>query len=143
MSSNRLMYDVDETQHKLGENNGTLEYLLQPHKFYNNNNCMISRGIIGGNAVGQIDGNLVDLESDLFGVTRKASLAPNDKFLSKCAIGDLNNCKPNNILIKGTPNTKERIINTNIRPLPSCNMINYKPLVFPEEILLDSCSIKK
>ena len=41
------------------------------------------------------------LESDLFGVTRKASLAPDQKFLSKCALGDLNNCQPNDILIKG------------------------------------------
>ena len=137
MSSNRLMYDVDETQHKLGENNGTIEYLLNPDKFYNNTNCMINKGIIGGNVVGQIDGNLVDLESDLFGVTRKSSLAPNSKFSSNCAIGDISNCKPNNILIKGTPNTKERIINTNITPLPTCDMINYKPLVLPEEILLN------
>ena len=39
------------------------------------------------------------------------------------------NIVTNNILIKGTPNTKERIINTNITPLPGCDMINYKPLV--------------
>ena len=140
MSSNRLMYDANETQHKLGENIGTLEYLLQPHKFYNKNNCMIQRGIVGGNAVGKIAGNLVDLESDLFGVTRKASLAPDQKFLSKCALGDLNNCQPNDILIKGTPNTQERTINTSIIPLPKCDIFDYKPLILPEELILDSCS---
>ena len=57
MSSNRLMYDVDATEFKLRENVGSLGYLLQPEKFYNENECMINRGIVGGNAVSRISGN--------------------------------------------------------------------------------------
>ena len=139
MSFNKLMYDVDTTQFKLLENTGSLGYLLLPDKFYNVNECMINRGLASGNNVSKIDGNLVDLESDLFGVTRKASLAPNNKYLSPCALGDLNNCKANNILIKGNANTQERIVNTNLNPLPTCQMFNYKPLVLPEPLRLNGC----
>ena len=62
--------------------------------------------------------------------------------MSSCSVGDLNNCSPDNILIKGTPTTKERVINTNLNKLPTCQMINYKPLVLPDPIQLNSCSRK-
>ena len=140
MSFNKLMYDTDTTKFKLLENNGSLGYLLLPDKYYNVNDCMINRGMASGNNVSKIDGNLVDLESDLFGVTRKASLSPNKKYLSSCALGDLNNCKADNILIEGNANTQERIINTNLNPLAICQMFNYKPLVLPEPLKLNGCN---
>jgi hypothetical protein len=140
MSFNRLMYDEDTTHFKLLEKTGSLGYLLLPDKYYNVNDCRINRGLVGGNNVSKIEGNLVDLESDLFGVTRKASLAPNNHYLSPCSIGDLNNCKASNILIKGNPSTEERVIDTNLKSLDECSIINYKPNVLPEPLKLGGCS---
>lgn len=140
MSSNRLMYDTDATEHNLNESMSSAEYILSKDKYYNKNACSITRGITGGNNVSVISGNLVDLESDLLGITRNNSLSPNNHYMSSCAFTDMNNCKQDNILIKGTPTTKERVIDTNLENLPSCDMINYKPLVTSQPLELNSCS---
>ena len=69
MSSNRLMYDKCETAKKVIENEGTL-YTLYPMKYESCNPCRNELGLVGGNNVSIIRGNLVDLENDLRGQTR-------------------------------------------------------------------------
>ena len=49
-------------------------------------NARMDLGVIGGTAVSHIRGNLVDLETDLRGTTRKASLCPSQKFTSVCDV---------------------------------------------------------
>tara|TARA_B110000495_G_C22969344_1_gene568799 strand:- start:748 stop:1218 length:471 start_codon:yes stop_codon:yes gene_type:complete len=134
------MYDTDYTKYNLKERMGSAEYLLNEDKYYNKSACRIKRGVTGGNNVSVISGNLVDLESDLFGITRNNSLSPNNHYMSNCAFTDMNNCKQDNILIKGTPTTKERVIDTNLESLPECDIINYKPLVTPKPFELNSCN---
>ena len=140
MSSNRLSYDTCEYKQRLNESVGPLQYMLNPMRYENCNKCRMDLGVVGGTAVSHIKGNLVDLETDLFGITRNNSLAPNNHYMSSCAFTDMNNCKQDNILIKGTPTTKERVIDTNLENLPSCDMINYKPLVTSQPLELNSCS---
>jgi hypothetical protein len=139
MSFNRLFYDTDTYSHLLKENDSILDYVLKPDKHYREKNCRIERGVVGGNNVSQISGNLVDLESDLFGITRLASLAPTSKYSSNCAFTDLNHCTPDNILIKGSPKTQKRVINTNLNNLNTCSLINYKPRLGPVKIEVPSC----
>ena len=79
MSSNRLMYDTCEYNTRLNESVGTLEYTLDPIRYENCNKCRMELGVVGGSAVSHIQGNLVDLETDLMGITRKASLCPTKK----------------------------------------------------------------
>ena len=83
MSSNRLMYDTCEYKTRIGESVGPLEYMLNPIRFENCNKCRMELGTVGGTNVSHVKGNLVDLETDLFGITRKASLCPVKKFTSK------------------------------------------------------------
>ena len=85
MSSNRLMYDTCEYKNKLDESSSTLGYLLDNMKYENCNKCRMELGVLGGSGVSHIKGNLVDLEADLFGITRKASLCPSKKYNSSCA----------------------------------------------------------
>ena len=92
MSSNRLMYDTCETQTRFNESVSPLQYILDPVKYDNCNKCRMELGVIGGSAVSHIKGNLVDLETDLFGITRKASLAQPKNFLP-IAKGNMANCK--------------------------------------------------
>ena len=73
MSFNRLMYDTCEYKTRIGESVGPLEYMLNPIRFENCNKCRMELGIVGGTAVSQIEGNLVDLENDLRGQTRSNS----------------------------------------------------------------------
>ena len=97
MSSNRLIYDTAAYKNKLLENTNSLKYSLYGGKFNNSAKCRIEFGLVGGNGVSVYSGNLVDLESDLRGQTRKASLAPSKKYHPKC----INNGKNNDGLPKG------------------------------------------
>ena len=90
MSSNRLIYDTATYKTKLLESTNSLDYAIFLDKFKNTAKCRIEFGLTGGNGVSNYSGNLVDLESDLRGQTRMASLAPS-KIPSKC----ISNCKNN------------------------------------------------
>ena len=63
MSSNRLIYTCEYKCLRVTESVGTLEYVLNPLQYENVNKCRIEFGIVGGNNVSQVKGNLVDLES--------------------------------------------------------------------------------
>ena len=127
MSSNRLMYDTCEYKTRLNENLGTLEYMLDNSRYENCGKCRMELGIIGGTAVSNIQGNLVDLETDLFGITRKASLCPANKYSSSCATKNIANCGVNTIVYKDNMG-RTQTINTKKSHLPACNMIKYKPI---------------
>ncbi len=139
MSSNRLMYDTCEYQTRLNESVGPLQYMLNPMRYENCNKCRMDLGVVGGTAVSHIKGNLVDLETDLMGITRKASLCPTKKFVSNCATGNMANCKPGNITIQGDTCGKQRVIDTTPLHLQSCNMIRYKPTPLPPKLDLTNC----
>lgn len=139
MSLNRLIYDTCEYKHRVAESVGTLEYVLNPLQYENVNKCRVEFGVVGGNNVSQIKGNLVDLESDLKGVTRKLSLCPAKKFKSRCAIGDPNNCQPDDIVIDGPGCEERRVVDTSLKHLRPCNMISYKPVALPPALQLPEC----
>ena len=142
MSSNRLMYDTCEYKTRLNESVSPLEYQLNPVRYENCNKCRMDLGIVGGTNVSHIRGNMVDLETDLFGITRKASLCPTQKFSSNCALGNIANCRPNNIVINGDTCGKKRVIDTTPMHLRSCNMIRYKPVPLPPKLNLSHCNNK-
>jgi hypothetical protein len=74
MSSNRLTYDACAYQKSLEMSGSPLEYALYSGKYENSAKCRIEFGVVGGNAVSVYGGNLVDLESELRGQTRQASI---------------------------------------------------------------------
>jgi hypothetical protein len=80
MSSNRLSYDACAYQKTLQQSTGPLDYMLYTGKYENCAKCRIEFGVVGGNGVSLYSGNLVDLESDLRGQTRKASLCPSTMY---------------------------------------------------------------
>ena len=143
MSFNRLIYDTDASLSRTEQSIGTLGYMLNPQKYENFNKCRMELGVFGGSEVSNIKGNLVDLESDLYGVTRKASKAPNKKYLTKCAIRNQDNCQPENIRIRDTPNQRGRIINTKLVHLPNCQFIDYQPVPLPDPIEVPTCPKQK
>jgi hypothetical protein len=140
MSSNRLIYDTCAYKQTLEQSVGPLAYQLYPGRFENCNKCRIELGTVGGTAVSHIKGNLVDLESDLKGTTRKASLCPEKLYQSPCPDGDMNQCRPGNIQIQGDACTSGRTINTNMQHLPSCQMIRYKPVPLPDPMRIQHCN---
>jgi len=80
MSSNRLSYDPCAYTASLKQSMSPLDYMLYTGKYENSAKCRIEFGTVGGNGVSIFSGNLVDLESDLRGQTRIASLCPSTMY---------------------------------------------------------------
>ena len=78
MSSTRLRNDTCAYK-ATSESTGPLNYAMYTGKYENCARCRVEFGIVGGNNVSLFSGNLVDLESDLRGQTRPASLCPSMK----------------------------------------------------------------
>jgi len=138
MSSNRLKFDNCSYQENLTRNNGQLSYLLDTIKFDNCSKCRIELGSVGGTAVSQIAGNLVDLENDLRGQTRLHSQCTIQQYTNPCA-GQADNCQPDRIYTDGTRNAATAI-DTSKRHLTPCQMVRYKPVPISPPITLQGCS---
>ena len=103
MSFNRLQYDNCAYTHQLHESVGTLAYILDPSRYENCNKCRMEFGLVGGTNVSHIKGNLVDLETDLKGITRLATKCPTKKYLNPCPNEDMTTCHPDHIKINAKP----------------------------------------
>jgi len=62
-------------------------YTMIPHKYYHTNQGRNALGLVGGNEVSQVTGNLVDLESDLRNITRDLSKVPSRQYQPSCPLG--------------------------------------------------------
>jgi hypothetical protein len=119
MSSNRLMYDSCAYEKSMNESTGPFAYAMYTGKYENCAKCRIELGQFGGNGVSLFSGNLVDLESDLRGQTRPASLCPKDKFQPNCDRNGKSRCDG----LPCTPGKQYPLVNQ-----PSCQMIRYPPI---------------
>jgi hypothetical protein len=62
-------------------------YTQIPQKYFHTNASRNALGLVGGNEVSMVTGNLVDLESDLRGTTRDLTNAPDRKYQPSCPLG--------------------------------------------------------
>lgn len=115
MSSTRLPYDTCAYKERITESTAPLDYSLYTGKFENCTKCRVELGIVGGNNVSLFSGNLVDLESDLRGQTRPASLCSSMKYHPKC--------EPNPNSTDGLPCSGSQQYSLNHQP--ACQMFRY------------------
>lgn len=80
MTSNNQLYDVCNYKQALQASTKPLDYMFYSGKFENQQQSRILFGTQGGNNVSQYMGNLVNLESDLFGITRPLSDCNDEKY---------------------------------------------------------------
>ncbi len=125
MSFNRTTYDTCSYKQQLWGNVSTLSYVLSPIKFENKNKCRHELGLVAGTNVSHIEGNLVDLESELRGQTR---------YLSKC---DNNKYIPSDDGF--ITNDKTKPIDKSLKHLPKCQMIMYRSIPLPPKINYYKC----
>ena len=140
MSSNRLMYDEDAYKTYLNQSISSYAYYLDPIRYENQEKCRMEFGIISGSRVSHIRGNLVDLETELRGQNRNASNCPANHYIPPAQVEDNSYIQPKNIKIKGEPNRQERVIDTTLAHLPSCQMMRYKPVPKEPKPIWDECS---
>lgn len=81
MSFNKLTYDNCQYKTKLENDVSQLSYVFEVSKFANCNKCFNNLGLVGGTAVSHVNGNLVDLESNLIGIDRENSRCPTMKYV--------------------------------------------------------------
>tara|TARA_Y100000389_G_scaffold204235_1_gene255739 strand:+ start:5276 stop:5587 length:312 start_codon:yes stop_codon:yes gene_type:complete len=89
-------------------------------------------GLLGGNNVSQIKGNLVDLENDLRGQTRYMSRCPEKK---NTWVMDQNE----HINLPAEMSHKETKIDASKLHLPPCQIIRYDPVPLPPPIDMPKC----
>jgi hypothetical protein len=139
MSFNRLHYDTCAYKNDLAQSVGTLGYMLYPGRYENMSNSRIEFGIVAGNDVSIIKGNMVDLESDLRNQTKLASKCPQLQYLNPCPQGSMNSCQPQQIVIRGNPGNIGRVIDTTPMHLRSSQMFRYTPTSLPQGIQMPRC----
>ena len=116
MSFSRNYYDTCSYVEKLNENVSVLDYTLDSVKYENCRQCMHNLGLVSGTTVSRADGNLVDLESNLFGIDRPSSKCAKYRYM------------PNPEYIQGKAEykpVKYPKVGQRLRHLPKCQMFAY------------------
>jgi hypothetical protein len=126
MSFNRLAYDHCRYSRELNENTNVLKYIINENRYEHPNKCRHELGVLGGATVSQVRGNVVDLESELRGITRN---------LSMCAVSQAKPLDEQPIIL----NDKTKPIDTRKAHLPSCQMIDYPAVPLPGAQRFNSC----
>jgi len=126
MSFNRSMYDTCSYARDLKDNVSILSYVLSPYRYEHQEKCRHNLGLVGGTAVSHVQGNMVDLESDLRGQTR---------LLSKCTSHYASPVAEGGVI----SNDKTAPIDTSKKHLPSCQMISYRSVPLPRQDNYSKC----
>jgi hypothetical protein len=123
MSFNRSYYDTCSHQIQQSNNVSILGHILNKDIHEHTKKCRHQLGWLGGNNVSHITGNLVDLESDLVGITRNISKCCNNAYVPS---------KDGKIY-----NDKTTPIDTTPRHQPHCQAIAYQKIPLPQALRPD------
>lgn len=129
---NRIIYDQCAYSQAVTQSVSPLSYLLDPSKYEHTDKCRVELGIVGGTAVSHVNGNLVDLENNLFGIDRPGLQC--DAYMWKPA-------KPGQP-VQGAEYVKPVChpkIDTTMRHLPKCQMNAYPGVPLPPAAPAFSC----
>lgn len=125
MSFNRLMYDTCQTTREQNASVSILDYVMAPFRYENPHKARHTLGLVGGPAVSHIQGNLVDLESELRGQTRYQTMCARRHYQPST-----------DGMIR---NDKTAPIDTRRVHLPSCQMFPYRSVPLPEAMKMSVC----
>ena len=119
MSSNKLIYDECEYNKRLQESVGPLAYQLDIDKYENRKKCRVDLGLLGGNNVSHIKGNMVDLENDLMGLTRPLVQA------GQCPSALYKPAKSHMLKFKSRGSNKDMLLDTRLVNQKTCQFVDY------------------
>lgn len=122
------------------QNTGMFAYTQIPSKFEHPEKCRNALGLVGGSEVSNISGNLVDLESDLLGITRAQSKCIARQYAPACALG-ADGCPdvPASFSFKDKATGEVRMVNTKPRNLPTCQMNTLPGVSAPQPLKTQTC----
>ncbi len=118
-------------------------YTQIPQKFEHPQKCRNALGLVGGSEVSNISGNVVDLESELLGITRSQSKCIARQYKPVCPLGG-EGCPdwPGTLSFTDKSTGKPVEIKTDPLHLPSCQMQTLPGVGYPEALKVDSCYYK-
>ena len=129
----RLLYDNCAYVQKNKQSEEVGNYMFYAGKYYHDNQCRMELGQVGGNDVSIFKGNMVDLESDLRGITRDLSHCSENKYKPRCVY--CSKCTTGGLPCGCVDCTKQ-----NLAHLPNCQMVNlqrYTGIETPSNNVLD------
>jgi len=121
MSSNKLIYDKCETNLRLSYNKNMLDWIIYDKKYENDKRCHHKLGLVGGVEVGEVQRNLVDLESELRGQNHVIYRCPEKKHQLE-----------NNGISKPYVNVEQKFckgakeVKTKFSSLKDCQMVDFR-----------------
>jgi len=127
MAFTRQIYGTCATKKHLEESTGILAYQMDLNKHYNNQPRRIDTGIVGGNDVSLYGGNLVDLDSDLRGLTRSNTHCPAGKYLPGTVVQGRDSVKCTGCGKNGLPCGDASCRKEKLHHLPSGKIVQHKP----------------
>lgn len=131
-SQNRLIYDQCAYNEDLTQSVSPLAYMLDKSRYENANKCRIPLGVVGGTAVSHVDGNLVDVENNLFGIDRPETLCSAYKFIPPKAGQPIQGKE----YIKPVCHPK---IKPTMKHLPTCQLQTFHGIDMPKPLKPFSC----
>lgn len=127
MAWTHLSIDACSYKQALAESVGTFAFVMDPVRYYHPRPTRIAAGVPGGNTV-SIFNQMTDVESDLFGIDRKLSRCDALKYINPCPTGDMNTCRPRQIVMRGNPSNHGRVIDLTPMHLPEAQMFRFLPV---------------
>ena len=129
---NRIIYDQCAYSQAVTQSVSPLSYLLDASKYEHNDKCRVELGIVGGTAVSHVNGNLVDLENNLFGIDRPGLQC--DAYMWKPT--EPGQAFQGSEYVKPVCHPK---IDATMRHLPKCQMNSYPGVPLPPDAPAYSC----
>jgi hypothetical protein len=119
-------------------------YVLIPQKWENPNKCRNALGLVGGSEVSHASGNLIDVESELMGITRANSKCNSKQYVPSCPLGG-DKCPDTlgNIVFKEKTTGEVRNVDTRAKHLPSCQTWSYPGTPVPRPYGQETCEINR
>lgn len=108
------------------------DYILDTTKFENNNKGRVEFGILGGPTTSHVKSNMIDVENDLFGITRDYTRCSSYKYVPPEGdkLPPIHYIKCNN-----TPT-----LNLKQQHLRSINFFDYQEIPQEPSLIFDRCS---
>ncbi len=121
-------FDACSYKQQLAESVGELQYVIDPVRYYHPSPKRMAFGIVSGNDV-SISKDMTDVESDLFGIDRKLSRCDALKYINPCPTGEMNTCRPRQIVMRGNPSNHGRVLDVTPMHLPEAQMFRFTPTI--------------
>lgn len=115
-------------------------YTQIPQKFEHPQKCRNALGLVGGSEVSNISGNMVDLESELLGITRSQSKCIARQYKPACPLGG-EGCpdSPGDLQYTNKSTGEKVTIHTKPLNLPTCQMQTMPGVGYPQDLTVNTC----